>query len=120
MSQTVDAIYEDGVLKPAQPLNLAEGTRVALVISASKTAAPPEPLLTAEPLDRLLTEMATLPLGGLDSETSEWLDADLTEEVLPYDWGEQGIPQGKKVHYSPDQGFVVEGVSPHLANGVSL
>jgi predicted DNA-binding antitoxin AbrB/MazE fold protein len=88
MSLTIEAIYEDGVLKLTQPLNLAEGTRVAVVISQPEAA---------------------LLLEELDAETSEWLEADLVEDVLPYDWGEQGIPEGKKVYYSPDQGFVVEG-----------
>jgi predicted DNA-binding antitoxin AbrB/MazE fold protein len=91
MSLTVEVIYEDGVLKLTQPLNLAEGTRLAVVINQPETA------------------LAALPVEELDAETSEWLEADLIENALPYDWGEQGIPQGKKVYYSPEQGFVVEG-----------
>jgi len=33
MSQIIDAIYEEGVLKPLKPLNLKEHTRVQLQIS---------------------------------------------------------------------------------------
>jgi len=32
MTTTVDAIYEDGVFKPAKPVGLVEGTKVRLVI----------------------------------------------------------------------------------------
>lgn len=91
MSLTVEVIYEDGVLKLTQPLNLVEGTRLAIVISQAES-----PLVVP-------------PLESLDTETSQWLEADLIDAEPPYDWGEQGVPQGKKVYYSPEQGFVVEG-----------
>ena len=32
MSQTITAIFEDGVLKPSQPLNLSPRTRVRLTV----------------------------------------------------------------------------------------
>ncbi|HEY2414994.1 MAG TPA: antitoxin family protein [Pirellulaceae bacterium] len=32
MTITIDATYEDGVLKPAEPLPFAEGTRVRVTI----------------------------------------------------------------------------------------
>ena len=39
MSSTVDAIYEDGVFKPEQPVSLKEKTRVHLVIEDASPAA---------------------------------------------------------------------------------
>lgn len=38
MDQQVDAIYENGVLKPLGPLNLAEHQRVAVTVSSSPHA----------------------------------------------------------------------------------
>jgi predicted DNA-binding antitoxin AbrB/MazE fold protein len=38
MSQLIHAIYEDGVLKPLDPLNLAEHQRVWLSIGTSPTS----------------------------------------------------------------------------------
>ncbi|MCH8295103.1 hypothetical protein IH992_28805 [Candidatus Poribacteria bacterium] len=29
------------------------------------------------------------------------------EELPPYDWGEEGIPEGDPIEYDPDIGFVV-------------
>ena len=29
------------------------------------------------------------------------------EELPPYDWGEEGIPEGDPIEYDPDVGFVV-------------
>lgn len=37
MSQTIDAIYENGVFRPEEPVNVANGERVSLII-ASKSA----------------------------------------------------------------------------------
>jgi len=34
MTQTVEAIYQKGVLKPKQPLSLADGTEVRLTVSS--------------------------------------------------------------------------------------
>ncbi|NJP09742.1 MAG: hypothetical protein HC866_09845 [Leptolyngbyaceae cyanobacterium RU_5_1] len=45
----------------------------------------------------------------LDTETQEWLEANLDEELPPYDWGIAGVPFGKPIRYSPGQGFVIEG-----------
>jgi predicted DNA-binding antitoxin AbrB/MazE fold protein len=103
MSLTVDAIYENGVLKPTQPIALAEGTRVSVVITT-----PAGESLGQSPA-AILAAIAASPLEDLDAETDEWLDADLVEDLPPYDWGKQGIPPGKQVNYAPGVGFVVEG-----------
>ena len=40
MPQHIDAIYEDGVLKPLGPLELEEHQRVRLSVSASSSSSP--------------------------------------------------------------------------------
>lgn len=50
MNLTVEAIYEDGVLKPIQPLALVEGTHVSLVITTpteSQSGQSPAKILAA-------------------------------------------------------------------------
>jgi predicted DNA-binding antitoxin AbrB/MazE fold protein len=103
MNLTVDAIYEDGVLKPTQAIALPEGTHVSVVITPTETSS------AAKTPAEMLAAIAALPLEGLDAETDEWLEADLVEDLPPYDWGEQGVPLGKQVHYALGVGFVVEG-----------
>ena len=31
----------------------------------------------------------------------------ILEELPPYNWGEEGIPEGKPIEYDPDFGFIV-------------
>ncbi len=47
--------------------------------------------------------------SDIDSESREWLDADLGGELPPYDWGEAGVPKGKPVFYKERVGFVIKG-----------
>ncbi len=43
----------------------------------------------------------------LDAETQAWLDADLTPELPPYDWGDMDpMTAGEPVWYVPGVGFV--------------
>ena len=63
---------------------------------------------------------AKLPVGGkqpegmetspaMDRETQAWLDADLGEELPPYDWGDvDPLELGEPVRYVPGAGLVVE------------
>jgi len=62
MTTTVEAIYEQGVLRLIQPLSLAEGTRVAVMVI---TQGPPAEGRT--PADILAT-IAALPMeaGGVE------------------------------------------------------
>ncbi|MEN9223106.1 MAG: antitoxin family protein [Thermostichus sp. BF3_bins_97] len=60
MNITTDAIYEEGVLKPTQPINLAEGCRVSLVIEIN-----PEVQSKQSPA-AILEAIATLPLESDD------------------------------------------------------
>ena len=41
MTMAVDAIFENGVLKPLNPLGLAEQQRVHLIVETNATAVPP-------------------------------------------------------------------------------
>ncbi len=43
----------------------------------------------------------------LDPESQVWLEAELTQPLPPYDWGEAGEPEGQPVRYSPEEGFLV-------------
>lgn len=60
MSLTVEAIYEDGVLKPVQPIALPEGTHVSVVITSTEFSQP-----TKTPA-QILAEIAALPLASED------------------------------------------------------
>jgi len=58
MNLTVEAIYEDGVLKPTQPIALPEGTHVLVVITPTET-----PSAAKTPAE-ILAEIAALPLAS--------------------------------------------------------
>ena len=65
MSMQVEAVYEDGVLKPLQPLDLTEHEHV--VVSVTKVSPTPGPPLDIEFLERLRTELRDAgPAPGLD------------------------------------------------------
>lgn len=78
MSLTIEAIYEDGVLKPSQPIALAEGTRVSLVIeptNESQSGQSPAAILSA---------IAALPLEATEQSVSN-----REHDQLLYGAGEQ-------------------------------
>lgn len=64
MSLTVEAIYEEGVLKPVQPISLAEGTRVSLVIKTTDEREVGQSPAT------ILAAIAALPLEVTDQSAS--------------------------------------------------
>ena len=43
-----------------------------------------------------------------DLETKEWLEANLVDELPPYEWEEDTPPQGKPVRYDPNFCLVVD------------
>lgn len=47
MTTQFEAVYEQGVLRPLQPLDLAEGTRVEITVVASAQARTPYEILSA-------------------------------------------------------------------------
>jgi len=45
--------------------------------------------------------------ADLKAESQIWLSSDMTAELPPYDWGDNGPPEVKDVEYDPEIGFVV-------------
>jgi predicted DNA-binding antitoxin AbrB/MazE fold protein len=64
MTLTVEAIYEQGVLRLSQPIPLAEGTRVEVMVIS-----PPVDSETKSP-SQILKEIAAMPLQGKEDEFS--------------------------------------------------
>lgn len=58
MTKEIEAVYEQGVIRPLQPLELPEGTRLDLIVNTHEQ--PKANGNTAE----ILAEIATLPLEG--------------------------------------------------------
>ncbi|MEX2139364.1 MAG: antitoxin family protein [Pirellulales bacterium] len=83
MSITIDATYEDGVLKPAQPLPLAEHEKVRVTVEPQ-----PAPTQNVPPADsptlaeRIVAMARALPPGALDN-----LPDDLAAEHDHYLYG---------------------------------
>lgn len=63
MALQVDAVYENGVLRPLQPLDLEEHERV--VVSVEKASAEPDGL-DVEYINRIKTELGDEPAPGLE------------------------------------------------------
>ena len=64
MTITVQAVYEHGILRLAQPISLAEGTQVEVVVTAHESK-----LEKVTPV-KILRAIAALPLRGNDDEFS--------------------------------------------------
>jgi len=64
MTTTVEAIYEQGVLRLIQPLSLAEGTRVAIIVIMQEPTA-----AGGTPAD-ILAAIAALPMEAGGEEFS--------------------------------------------------
>jgi predicted DNA-binding antitoxin AbrB/MazE fold protein len=62
MTKEIEAIYERGVIRPLQPLELPEGTRLDLVVITH------EQPKTNGNAAQILAEIAALPLEGPDDE----------------------------------------------------
>jgi predicted DNA-binding antitoxin AbrB/MazE fold protein len=63
MTITTEAIYEQGVLRLSQPIPLAEGTRVEVIVISTKVS---EDHASRE----ILAKIAALPLEGKGNEFS--------------------------------------------------
>lgn len=78
MTKPITAVYQAGVLRPTTPLDLADGTRVELIlVSEGKNGKQPKRSAAS-----ILAEIAALPTAGGDPRTSEEHD-----KIL---YGEQG------------------------------
>ncbi len=57
----------------------------------------------------LATELSKIENFAIDdTESQSWLEADLTNDLPEYDWGEEGIPSMKPVEYVSGIGLVVK------------
>jgi predicted DNA-binding antitoxin AbrB/MazE fold protein len=65
MTITTEAIYENGVLKLSQPIPLAEGTRVEVMVMPAATSGSFNPTP-----GEILAKIAALPLEGNQEEFS--------------------------------------------------
>jgi hypothetical protein len=63
MSITVDATFENGVLRPKQPLDLAEGAEVRVTVDSVAHAEPPE----SDPLDAVIGICTDGPPDGAEN-----------------------------------------------------
>jgi predicted DNA-binding antitoxin AbrB/MazE fold protein len=61
MTTTVEAIYEDGVLKLSRPIGLADGTLVEVTVT------PRAPQPDSRAAARALAELAALPVEATDT-----------------------------------------------------
>lgn len=64
MTITIKAIYEQGVLRPTEPISLVEGTRVEVIVITKESQ--PVEKTPAE----ILAEIAAMPLEGSKDEFS--------------------------------------------------
>lgn len=80
MSKTIKAIYENGVLRPLEPVELAEGTQVTIDISEK---------LTEEEIQRRLDALRQLVDAFADIEEKEWQEFDEAVKRRPWFGGRQ-------------------------------
>ena len=58
MKKEIKAVYENGIIRPLEPLDLPEGSRLDVIVISQK---PPQTMRGAA---RILAEIAALPLEG--------------------------------------------------------
>lgn len=71
MITTIEAIYEQGVLRPLESISLTEGTRVKITILSS------EPTSEKRTPQEILAAIAAMPLEADGEEFSEGVRGDL-------------------------------------------
>ena len=69
MDRTVNAIFENGVFRPTEPVTLSEGSRVELTVHTEQSVAPNGSAVET------LARLATLPIEG-DRDPSSGADHD--------------------------------------------
>lgn len=60
MTKEIEAVYEQGIIRPLEPLDLAEGTRLDLIVVTRE-----QPKANGNAAE-ILAEIAALPLEGTD------------------------------------------------------
>ena len=58
MTKEIEAVYEQGVIRPLQPLDLPEGSRLDVIVITHE-----EPRVTSKAVE-ILADIAALPLEG--------------------------------------------------------
>ncbi len=79
MSVTVEAVYENGVLKPNEPLPFKEHETVRITVEPALTCAVSATKYTAD-LARIMTHAGAVDLGRPTGADNESIDADLARE----------------------------------------
>jgi len=63
MSQQIQAVYENGVIRPLEPVHLAEGEELDVILISRQAKNP-------RPSARILADIAKLPIEGKTDEFS--------------------------------------------------
>lgn len=66
MTYDIDAIYNNGVFRPLEPVAIPEGVRVHLRVDERTATDPPAKLMSRAELDEFLRMMAELPVKSPD------------------------------------------------------
>ena len=69
MSQTISAVFDSGVFRPFQSVDLAEGTRVEIQLpdeAAAGNMSPEELARQRAAIEQMLIEIESLPIEGPD------------------------------------------------------
>jgi len=74
MAKTFDAVYENGVFKPLEPVHLVDGVRVGLTLS------PPSGPLTEEQIEAALRHTQKI-FDGLTEQEIEELESMILERL---------------------------------------
>jgi predicted DNA-binding antitoxin AbrB/MazE fold protein len=70
MTQTINAVFENGILRPLEALPLAEGQEVRITVESGKQAPTPSPAQTAHVL-----ELAAKVYEGLSPEEIDEIES---------------------------------------------
>jgi predicted DNA-binding antitoxin AbrB/MazE fold protein len=79
MPITIEAIYENGVLKPAQPLPFQEHEQVRITVEPKNSCAASAAQRAAD-LARLMAHAGAVDLGRTTGADNETIDADLARQ----------------------------------------
>jgi predicted DNA-binding antitoxin AbrB/MazE fold protein len=84
MPITIEAIYENGVLKPAQPLPFQEHEQVRITVEPKNSCTASSAQQAAD-LARLLAHAGAVDLGRPTEADNESIDTDLARELATYE-----------------------------------
>lgn len=114
MTITIDATYEQGVLKPSQPLPFREHELVRVTVeqcapsAASQTSTSPSGSGGSTLADRIAARAHALPPGALDQ-----LPDDLAAQHVPLSLGEQIAALARDLPVEVLESLPTDGASQH-------